>query len=224
MLLRGLLVGIILLLGVSIPALSSDSGEMPDWHVIAGGELMFARPADFGLAVHWDQLLVKSMIPPCDDGFDYCIYYYGDHFAGTNFRSAGVRIQRREDLDTESSCLFTPPRGYINFQPTAVRQGDGFAVSTFAPLFDGAVGHYADGELFRLSLDGGVCFEVETRIGASQFAHYPECSIREFTQEEREALEARLYDIVRAIRLVDSPSVVLFPVPEGTSGRDSETG
>ena len=109
MLLGGLLVGIILLLGVTIPALSSDSGEMPDWHVIAGGELMFVQPADFGLAVHWDQLLVKSMIPPCDDGFDYCIYYYGDDFAGTNFRSAGVRSTARGS--GHGSSFFSPRRG-----------------------------------------------------------------------------------------------------------------
>ena len=194
---------------------------MPDWHVTAGGELMFVRPADFGLAVHWDQLLVRSVIPPCDQGFDYCLYYLGDDFAGTNFKSAGIRIERRNDLETADACLCTPPRGYVSFQPTTVRQGDGFAVSVFAPLFDGAVGHYAEGELFRLSLNGTACFEVETRIAATQFAHYPEGSIREFTQEERETLVARLRDVVRAIRLVDCPSVVLFPAPVGTPGAAS---
>src|SRR5690606_21204076 len=119
---RGLLMLIALVLGLTVPAGASDNGLVPDRHVVAGGELMFVRPADFGLAVHRDQMLVTSVIPPCDDGFDYCLYYLGEEFAGTNFRSAGIRIERREDLETAASCLTTPPRGYLDFQPTLRRE------------------------------------------------------------------------------------------------------
>ena len=64
MLRRGLLVGIALVLGLAVHAGPADSGPVPDRHVAAGGELMFVRPADFGLAVHRDQLLVKRRYPP----------------------------------------------------------------------------------------------------------------------------------------------------------------
>src|SRR5690606_22875587 len=207
--LRKRLLGTVLVLGLSTHGASSDDGWMPDLHVAAGGQLMFVRPDDFGLAVHRHQLPVQSTIPPCDEGFDYCLYYLGGQFAGTNFRNAGIRIERRDDLETAASCLSTPPRGYVELQPV-IRRDEGFAVSIFAPLFEGAVGHYAEGQLYRLALEGGACFEVETRIGAAQFGHFPEGTIREFTREDRDALAARLRDVVRAIRLVDRPDVVLF--------------
>src|SRR5690606_5346174 len=117
----------------------------------------------------------------------------------------------------------TPPRGYLEFQPS-VRAEDGFAVSTFEPLHDGAAGHYAEGRLYRLALEGGACFEVETRIGAAQFGHFPKGTIREFTQEDRDALTARLHDVVRAIRLVNRPEVVLLdPAGGGHVGAVDQT-
>lgn len=173
---------------------------------------MFVRPADFGLAVHRDQLLVKTVIPPCDDTFDYCLYYYGDDFDGTNFRSAGVRIERRAELDTARACLFTPPRGYVDFEPE-IRTNQSFAVSVFAPLQQAGMGHVSDGMLFRLAFED-TCYEVETRMGMSQSAHEAEGTVRELTEEERAALTARLDEVVRAVRLVDDPDIVLFKLPE----------
>ena len=270
----------LLTLGFLPPRGVSANGTHMDWHVVAGGELMFVRPGNFGLAVHRDQVLVKAVIPPCDESFDYCLYYFGDEFAGTNFQSAGVRIERRRDLETPEACLYTPPRGYVEFQPT-VRRGEGFAVSLFAPLFDGAAGSYAEGRLYRLFLDGtssgvsvgpgygteseaaamtadgavgetanetthetehepateaadktvdvtsdeaaagqtntapsrATCFEVESRIGLSQHANFPEGTIRELTGELRDSLEAQLRDVLRAVRWVDRPDVILFEVP-----------
>src|SRR5690606_28999710 len=107
---RKVLPGIALLFGLAIHAGSSGDGSMPDLHVAASGRLVFVRPGDFGLAVHRDQLPVLGVVPPCDEGFDYCLYYLGDEFEGTNFSNAGVRIERREDLGTVASCLSTPPR------------------------------------------------------------------------------------------------------------------
>ena len=230
---------ILLTLGLVFPIGASANGAVTDWHVVAGGELMFVRPGNFGLAVHRDQVLVKAVIPPCDESFDYCLYYFGDEFAGTNFQSAGVRIERRGDLETAEACLYTPPRGYTEFQPT-VRRGEGFAVSLFAPLYDGAAGSYAEGRLYRLFLEGvtekkdktvggpademsagpadtaparGTCFEVKSRIGLSQFANFPEGTIREFSGELRDLLEAQLRDVLRGMRWVDRPEVILFEAP-----------
>lgn len=210
---RALGIGIPLLLLLAVSVGASDEGAVADRHVAAGGQLMFMRPADFGLAVHRDQVLVKSVIPPCDDGFDYCLYYFGDEFAGTNWESAGVRIERRSDLATAEVCLTTPPRGYVDLRPTVYR-GDGFAVSRFAPLHRAAAGHYAEGELFRIALGDAACFEVETRIGLSRFEHYEDGTIRELKEADRSALAARLDAVVRAIRLVERPDVVLLAFPQ----------
>lgn len=199
-----------------------DEPAFSEWHVAAGGELMFMRPENFGLAVHWEQLLVKTVIPACDHGFDYCLYYFGDEYAGTNFQSAGVRMNRRADLGSADMCLFTSPAGYVEFEPT-VRYEDGYAVATFAPIQSAAAGSYSEGALFRLALGDAACFEVETRIGVSRFENYAEGSIREVTDEERDALEEQLREVVRTIRLVDRPSVVLFAWPRETCAGETHT-
>lgn len=51
-------------LAFSAAAMASDDGRAVDVHVAAGGRLMFVRPDDFGLALHRDQLLVRTVIPP----------------------------------------------------------------------------------------------------------------------------------------------------------------
>lgn len=211
MLARELLASIALVILVSALAVASDNELVHDRHVAAGGQLMFVRPADFGLAVQRDQLPVKTVIPPCDDTFDYCLYYYGDDFDGINFQSAGVRIERRAELDTARACLFTPPRGYVDFEPM-VRTNESFAVSVFAPLQQAGMGHVSDGMLFRLAFED-TCYEVEPRLGMSQPAHDVEGTVREFAEEERAVLTARLDEVVRAVRLVDYPDIVLFQLP-----------
>ena len=191
------------------PAADNDSPDAAgDVHVIAGGFLQFVRPDDFGLAATEEQLLVSSYIPPCDFGFDYCLYYHAPTFEGTTFESAGLRIQRRSDLSTQSACLAAPPAGYVEFEPQ-IRQGDRYATAKFAPVGDAAMGHYASGELYRLFFDAG-CYEFETRIGQSQFANYEPGAIEEFTKEHAEALEARLRHALSLVRFVERPSEVIF--------------
>lgn len=199
-----------LVLSPGLLAAASDDGHGPDLHVAAGGELLFVRPPDFGLAVHPGQLLVTSYIPACDWTFDYCLYWLGQDLAGTNFESAGIRIERRDDLTTAEACLWEPPRGWVALEPT-VRMGDGFSVSSF-DVGEAAVGHYAEGTVFRLSLDTA-CFELETRIAARQFHNYPEGTIREFTDDAQAALEMRLAQVLHGVRLVDRPELELFPLP-----------
>jgi len=195
-------------------ALASDKGELEvahgDVHYVAGGELRFERPADFGLAVTYEQVLVQSYIPPCDYGFDYCLYYIEQAFAGTNFESAGLRIQRRADLLSEEACLEEFPRGFLDLAPE-VHRGAGYATGRFGPLGDAAVGHYATGYLYRL-FASGACFEFETRVGYSQYANYDPGTINEFTEADMEAMERRLAELLSRVRLADRPHEVLFPV------------
>lgn len=129
--LRKWLLGTVLVLGLSTHGASSDDGWMPDLHVAAGGQLMFVRPDDFGLAVHRHQLPVQSTIPPCDEGFDYCLYYLGGQFAGTNFRNAGIRIERRDDLETAASAPLG--RGNVG-QGHELRMGMGLGSPGHAPV------------------------------------------------------------------------------------------
>src|SRR5690348_12489307 len=60
--------------------------------------------ADFALATTQMQILAHSYIPPCSSNFNYCLYYIGTKFQGTNFESAGLRIQKRADLATRTKC------------------------------------------------------------------------------------------------------------------------
>src|SRR6266404_877354 len=79
--------------------------------VVPGGAVSFGYTGDFGLAVSPEQILVRSYIPPCDQGFDYCLYYTGSAYKNTSFESAGIRVKRRADL-SENNCLTAQPDGY----------------------------------------------------------------------------------------------------------------
>ena len=69
---------------------------------ISDGTIAFWYSSDeFGLAVTPEQILDHSYIPPCSDDFDYCFYYIGSDYNGTNFESAGLRVEKRSDLTTK---------------------------------------------------------------------------------------------------------------------------
>jgi hypothetical protein len=169
---------------------------------VSDGIIKISIPSsEFGLAVTNEQILVKSYIPPCDENFDYCLYYIGSAYEGTNFESAGIRVQKREDLDNQDSCLTTQPSGYSNLVP-AMNLKDDYSISVFSPLGDAGAGHYATGSLYRLFYNDN-CYEFETRTGQTQFANYPEGSIKEFTSADQSALESELQEVLDAISLPD---------------------
>lgn len=179
-----------------------------DRQVLAGGQVMIDSPQDFGLAVTADQVLVESNVPPCDDGFDYCLYYNGNEYQGTNFQSAGLRINIRDDLEEADACLSTPPAGYDDLEAD-ISESTGYSISTFSPIQNAAAGHYSDGTLYRLAVDGS-CYEIETRIGESQFENYEEGTIQEFTEADRQAVQDRLDALLGNIRLVGNEGTVIF--------------
>ncbi len=154
---------------------------------------------EFGLAVRPEQILVRSYIPPCDEDFDYCFYYIGPDYQGTNFESAGVRIKKRADLTTQTQCLQTLPEGYSGIAPSVVTSS-GDSTSRIGPLGDAAAGHYASGVLYRLSYKGS-CYEFETRVGASQYANYPRGTIKEFMPADQRAMAAKLLQLLKDITL-----------------------
>ena len=172
------------------------------------GTITFTVPSDFGLATNQTQILTRSYIPPCDADFNYCLYYTGTAYQGSNFDSAGIRIDHRTDLTTTSACLTTPPTGFTNFTPTSTTPGD-YSVSEFTPLGDAGAGHYSVGTLYRLEYNGA-CYEFETRIGQTQFANYPSGTIPQFTSADQTSLQAEIQTILNGITL-PSGETIAFP-------------
>lgn len=173
------------------------------------GTISFTVPDGFGLAVTADQILTRSVIPPCEAGFKYCLYHLGTDFVGSTFESAGVSIRERAELTTQDTCLRSPPAGYAGQSPaTATR--DTYAVSAFTGLGDAATGHYASGDQYRLFTEGE-CYQFDTRVGWSQVANYPEGTVTEFTEDQRDDMAERLRDLVEDIRLMQGDEPIRLP-------------
>jgi hypothetical protein len=83
-----------------------------------------------------------------------------------------------------------------------------YALTKFAPMGDAGAGHYASGELYRLAYDG-TCHEFETRVGASQYANFPDGSIKEFTKVNQDEIKSKLMDILSQI-VLSSGDIVSF--------------
>ncbi len=171
---------------------------------ISDGTIIVSYPSkDFGLAVNATQILAKSYIPPCDDKFMYCLYATSTAYAGTNFESAGLRIEKRTDLKTERLCLETPPSGFDSSKkPDMSTSTNVYSSSVFASVGDAGAGHYAQGSLYRLFYRASdSCYELETRIGETQFANYPAGSIKEFTEADRTTVMSSLSKVLQGITL-----------------------
>jgi hypothetical protein len=193
--------------------LTSPSGTATtSGNSVSDGTITFTVPDNFGLAVSPQQILVRSYIPPCDPDFTYCLYYNGTAYKGTNFDSAGIRIERRTDLTSSSTCMNTPPTGYANFTPTSTTAAD-YLTSEFTPLGNAGAGHYAVGTLYRLWYEGNDrCYEFETRIGQSQFANYPSGTIQKFTSADQSSLQSAMQNFLNGITLPNDETVS-FPAP-----------
>lgn len=194
------------------PGQSSSASGATIIQSVSDGTITFAHPSNFGLAVTAEQVLSGSYIPACNPGFNYCLYYTGGQYRGTNFESAGFSITKRPDLTEQKSCLNTEPDGYTNITPI-IRNSTNYTTSVFAPLGDAAMGHYAHDRVYRLSVQG-TCYEFRTRIGATQFANYPAGSIQEFTTSDEATLQTRLTALLESIKL-SSGEAILFPAPAG---------
>lgn len=171
---------------------------------ISDGTLTFAySTTTFGLATNQTQLLVNSYIPPCDAGFTYCFYYIGNDYEATNFESAGIRVQKRPDITSERICLDTPPLGFnASMKPTELRDTDTYSSSVFSNIGDAGAGHYASGSEYRLFVkNNSTCYEVETRVGQTQFQNYPTSTIEEFTVADEADMRSLLEDFVDSITL-----------------------
>lgn len=194
---------------IKVESFSKNPITTSDEHTVTGEELIFERPSDFGLAVSNDQVLVESVIPPCDEGFDYCLYYNRDTYADTNFESAGLRIEKRTDLANQQVCLSTPPEGYNNLSGE-FRTAGTYATSVFSPIGSAAAGHNARGSVYRLAFEEE-CYEFETRIAVSQFENFEAGTTQEFSESDRQAMNDKLNSLLQKIRFTDRKDEVIFP-------------
>jgi hypothetical protein len=167
------------------------------------GTIAFSVPADFGLALNPDQILVKSYIPACYGDFNYCLYYKGSAYKGTNFESAGLSIAKRADLSTERTCLDTVPNGYASSTPDKTNSQNAYSSSVFKNISDAAAGHYSNGTIYRLYVkSNAACYEFMSQIGETQYANYPAGTIKQFTDYDRKTVMDKLTQALAGIRLV----------------------
>lgn len=166
----------------------------------------------FGLAVNPTQILVNSNIPPCDESFEYCIYYNADMFKDTNFESAGLRIKKRVDLKNETTCLNTPPAGYDNsVLPNTKIPKDAYSTAIFEGMGNSSAGNLVRGSNYRLYFKKNAsCYELESRVAYSQFDNYPKGSIKQFGDSAIALMEGRLKNIIKSVTLPDG-QVNIFP-------------
>ncbi len=208
-----LLVGIGLVVRMLHPAgeMGATSTPQPGIATISDGTITIAYdPTSFGLATTEEQVVVHSYIPPCDQGFQYCFYYAATStYTGTNFEAAGVRMDRRQDKDSQDACIESDPNGFSAYSgntPAVVSTSDQTVSSL--DVGDAGAGHYTNGMLYRLWTSGR-CYEIETRIGETQYANYPEGAIKKFTDADRARMQSLLRDLVASITIKNGERIIL---------------
>ncbi len=200
---------------VTAPSPTVSASPTPATQTVSTPEVTFTYDNSFGLAVKPDQILVSGYIPPCDtDVMDYCLYFKDDTYKGTNFESAGLRIKRRADITTERPCMQTPPAGYdATVKPLGTHTDMDYSTSIFNSS-GAAAGHFASGSLYRLYIRASsTCYEFETRIGETNFSNYPAGSIKEFTNEDRAALQQKIKGVLDNVTITATDTHLVWPVP-----------
>jgi membrane-bound inhibitor of C-type lysozyme len=182
----------------------------PQKQSVSDGTITIPYADPFGLATKPEQVPVHSYIPPCDPtAFDYCVYYAGTAYKGTNFESAGIRIQKRADLSSERLCLNTPPAGFdASMKPDNTTSTNTYSMSVFSNVSDAAAGHYSAGSLYRLFVrSDSSCYEFETRIGQSRFENYPTGTIKKFTDQDSQQLMTQMKNLLEGITLPNNQPI-----------------
>lgn len=175
----------------TVSTTTGGTSTTTDRHVTPDG-LVFVRPTDFALAVTPEQVTVKSVIPPCEQGFKYCLYYIGNAYAGANFESAGIGIST---LTATSSTACTAANDYNGPASNARQETIGNKEFFVFESGDAGAGHMAEDTIYR-GLVNGTCFQFVARIGQSQFLNYEPGAIKEFTDAMQAELRSKLDGIV----------------------------
>ncbi|MGH7174839.1 MAG: hypothetical protein ACREGR_00575 [Minisyncoccia bacterium] len=192
--------------GPSAPGSNAATTTPPVETTTTSQGLTFAI-GSYALATAGESLLSTSSVPPCDQGFDYCIYKHDSEFAGTNFDSAGLSITARPDLVTQSTCLTTAPAGYASsIAPSSTSSGTDYAASVFADLAGGAAGHEVVNSYYRLYQSAsGACTELVLRVAQTAYGNYPPGTIQEFTTTDQAQVISELQSILASTTLSGAP-------------------
>ena len=161
---------------------------------VTTGGLSFSYTEPFALATTPEQILAKVVIPACDQGFDYCVYYNGTEYANTNFESAGVSVAEHKELPSQASCVTAQPSGYHGLKPKTSSQ-NGVVIGAYSPIGGGAAGSSESGAEYHV-WTGSTCYFVRTRVAQAQFANYPAGTKVEFTTANRDAVFGELQNIL----------------------------
>lgn len=144
------------------------------------------------------ELNTLGYIPPCTEDYNTCLYYSGERYTETNFDSAGLSAHIIEATNRESCEAFTGSYLLPNTDiSTENLNGNTFSVARSG---DAGAGHIAEETLYR-TYHNDICLEIVTRIGYTQFANYPEGTIKEFTENNREDLMNDMKNIIRTLSL-----------------------
>ncbi len=189
--------------------------SLPAMQKASDGVVSITVPEPYVIVTTKDQLPKTSYIPPCADGFTYCVYYNGTAYTGTNFDSAGIGIKKRDDLKDKKTCVNTAPDGYGTKQPDATNSHTTYATSVFRNLGDAGAGHYANDTTYRLFvLDTKTCYEITTRVAETQYANYPAGRIKEFTDTDKKQLASVLAIFVNHLYFANTSEVISFPTAQ----------
>lgn len=181
---------------------------------LSGGHVTVVPSAGLGLARTPEELTPGDRPTACREGFDVCLYLRPSAYAGTNLRSAGMAITRRDDLTSVTSCLLAQPTGWTGLQPAVnlplgvadAQTQQGPATSRFGDVGEGAAGSYTTGQLLRLSA-AGACWEFETSVWLSRFENYAPGAVKAFTDADLAHVE-ELFDSVLGSVAFDGHTIV----------------
>lgn len=138
---------------------------------LGGGAVTLVVPGDLALAASGDPLLGTASVPPCDPGFEYCLYQPPGSFGGTNFHSAGMAMRVRPELNAGPACLLVAPAGHPAVRPAMIVEPDGpeaADTARYVGLSGEEEGRYVTSEVRRLHV-GGTCYEFVLRVVETQF-------------------------------------------------------
>lgn len=177
---------------------------------VSDGTISFTYASPFALAMTPEDMPKNAYIPPCDQGFLYCLYHDGKAYAGTTFESAALGIARL-NAATRADCLGTQPAGYADW-PVTIREEGSYATSLFSGIGDAAMGHYVEDEVYRLSPPEG-CYELRLRIGQSNYENYESGSILRFEDADEAALRERLRAQLGRVTFADGGAIMWPQLP-----------
>jgi hypothetical protein len=159
------------------------------------GDITVSYPDDFGLAVRERQLTSEAAPPPCDLGFDYCMYYVGGIF-DLERETAGIRFNKRVNLNDKDKCLSTTPLGSFDYKIRTLDK-KAYTSSVWFPTEVASSTGYYSSELYRIYV-GQTCYEVESRVSSPSY-------------EDGKKIGSLVKTIMESISLTKTNDKIFFP-------------